>query len=245
MKAGLDKKLYLWGGGYVMRINPDGSDKAGTDTTDAGDPALTAVAANADGTMAISVAHFASRVVVTRPDFTQIGFAGGFYNGDTRYGAPDDVTVGSPSANFYAIDQYRTQIVEVDAKTAKQKNVYPITSSATQNDTIAIGVCETASLFVLHEMPANNFSAVSFDNELKWKRQGIGATMGTGGGSSWHVDPNTCTIYVMSPDNLNITIVDGKTGVISGNVTLQWEMDVKKQRPIVQSECTRCHLRRR
>ena len=165
MKAGLDKKLYLWGGGYVMRINPDGSDKAGTDTTDAGDPTLTAVAANADGTMAISVAHFASRVVVTRPDFTQIGFAGGFYNGDTRYGAPDDVTVGSPSANFYAIDQYRTQIVEVDAKTAKQKNVYPITSSATQNDTIAIGVCETASLFVSHEMPANNFSAVSFDNE--------------------------------------------------------------------------------
>jgi hypothetical protein len=43
MKAGLDKKLYLWGGPYVMRISPDGSGKAGTDTTDTGDPALTAI----------------------------------------------------------------------------------------------------------------------------------------------------------------------------------------------------------
>lgn len=277
MKAGLDKKLYLWGGPYVMRINPDGTSKAGTDTTDAGDPALTGITANAQGTMAISVAHFASRVVVTRPDFTQIGFAGGFFNGDTRYGSPDDVTVGSPSGNFYAIDQYRTQIVEVDSKTAVQKNVYPITSGAKQNATVAIGtfsgqyalplpaepyasryaslcaslwvtcildgagVCEAASLFVLHDQ-YNNFSAVSFDNTLKWTKQGIGAPMGqTGGGSSWHVDPTSCAIYVMSPDNLNMTIIDGKTGTITGNVTLQWEMDVKKQKPIIWSEYACLH----
>ena len=63
----------------------------------------------------------------------------------------------------------------------------------------------------------------------------------TGGGSSWHVDPTSCAIYVMSPDNLNITIIDGKTGTITGNVTLQWEMDVKKQKPIIWSEYTCLH----
>lgn len=228
MKAGLDNKLYLWSNSYVMRINPDGTKKEGTETICPGDPAITGVIANAAGVIGVAVAHFQSRVVVAEPDWTQVGFTGNFYHGDTRYGAPCDVAVGA-SGSFYGVDQYENSIVRVSDKNAQQMDVYSITSTGNFSFSrgIALGVCEANSLFLLHEQDTNNISAVSFNNNLLWKHHGISAPAFVGSSGGWgvvnHVDPVACVMYVMSPNNLNVTVIDGKTGTVTKSIPLQWE----------------------
>ena len=54
MMLGRDGKVYLAGGNYVLRLGRDGNDKLGLQSFEA----LTGAAANADGVLATSNAHF-------------------------------------------------------------------------------------------------------------------------------------------------------------------------------------------
>ena len=215
MKLGLDGKIYLWSNSFVMRINADGTEKEGTDTLTS-DTAITGITANADGLMGISVAHFASRVIIASPDFSAVGYTDGFFHGDTRWGDPSDVAVGAVSGDFYGIDLYRNQIVRVAKSTGNKVNTFEIDSVGNYSmmSSVTFGVCEAAKLFIVHDQMANNVSAVDFTDKLLWSLPHETPQI--------HVDPVTCAVYTQVRQN--ITVIDGKAGKITESFALQGDV---------------------
>lgn len=114
LAVGLDGKVYLVCDdkprGYIMRIEPDGTGKTGSLLPA---EAVTGVAANAQGIIATSHAHFAHRVCLMDPDFKQIGMVNDFLvNDDVQWDSPSDVQAG-PSGDFYAFGANRNRIVRI------------------------------------------------------------------------------------------------------------------------------------
>ena len=68
---------------------------------------VAAVAANANGIIAVGHAHFADCVKLYDPNFNLLATVTGF-NG-SNYDAPADVEVGA-SGNFYGLDQWNNRI---------------------------------------------------------------------------------------------------------------------------------------
>ena len=107
MSVGHDGFVYVASGknnkGFVLRVSRDGKQRFGAQTT----YAITGVAANTDGIVATSNAHFAKAVTVYGPRFQVLGKTGGFTgNDDVGWNAPGSVEAGAQTGEFYGLDQH-------------------------------------------------------------------------------------------------------------------------------------------
>lgn len=168
LAIGLDGNLYLGsphgGGGYVLRISPDGGTRIGGKVG----YSLTAVAANKDGIVATSEAHFAHRTAFWSKDFSPLGHVPDFLVSDAvQWNAPSDICAGE-SGSFYAIDQHRQRILKV---TPPDKLAAAISLEAlgvqSKGATVGLRVDEKNRRF-LAAWPSGTVWAVGFDGKPLW-----------------------------------------------------------------------------
>jgi outer membrane protein assembly factor BamB len=109
LAIGRDGRVYLGSSTYVLRMERDGSGRRGSKVT----YALTMVAANADGIIATSNAHFNHSINLWDRNFAKLGADSDFLVSDlVQWNAPFDVQAGA-SGDFYGMDQSRNRIVRV------------------------------------------------------------------------------------------------------------------------------------
>lgn len=116
MSVGHDGFVYVASGkknkGFVLRVSRDGKQRFGAATT----YAITGVAANTDGIVATSNAHFAKAVTVYGRRFQVLGKTGGFTgNDDVGWNAPGSVETGAKTGEFYGLDQHVNLVRRVSA----------------------------------------------------------------------------------------------------------------------------------
>ena len=227
LAVGRDGKVYLCNGGavggYLMRINRDGSMKMDFSSPSFG--STTGAVVNANGIIAIGTAHFAASVALRKPDFSLYATVSGFTPANS-YDAPSDVTVGA-SGDFYAIDPYVTNGQMIRRINAAGQTVatynYP---SEIITRGVRLKVCEaTKTFYILQLNFAGNFYAVGFDGKIKWSKTladtGI-YTPDIRGFEHLHggfdVD-DTGTLYTMR-ENGNIITKWDTEGKVSGTVPL-------------------------
>ena len=111
LAIGRDGMIHLASGGtpsFVIRLNPESKEKIGSNVG----YALTGVAANADGIVAISNAHFSHRVALFDRSLKEIATVDDFLVNDQEgWDAPSHVEAGS--RDFYGVDQHRNRIVRL------------------------------------------------------------------------------------------------------------------------------------
>ena len=114
--VGLDGNVYFCDenagmSSYLLRLTTTGSQKTGTllATEAAG-----AVAANANGIIAVCHGHVTADVKLYDANFNLLGTASGF-NG-SQYNEPSDVEVGEQTGNFYALDSLNNRIIEISGQ---------------------------------------------------------------------------------------------------------------------------------
>ncbi|HEX2419704.1 MAG TPA: hypothetical protein VHJ83_16515, partial [Micromonosporaceae bacterium] len=96
--------------GCALRVTPDGS----TSLPGTIGYAVTAIAANAEGTVATAEAHFSHRVAFWDNRFAPLGQVDDFLDSDAAgWASPSDIQA-APSGDFYAIDQYRFRVLRVN-----------------------------------------------------------------------------------------------------------------------------------
>lgn len=165
---GLDGNVYLarpnGHGGYVLRLSPEGRVLGGGKVG----YSLTAVAANRDGIVATSEAHFAHRTAFWEKDFTPLGHVPDFLvNDKVQWNAPSDVCAGA-SGNFYAIDQHRSRILKI---TPPDRLVAAISMDRlgleSKGGNVGLRVDENRQRFLL-AWPGGTIWAIGFDGTPLW-----------------------------------------------------------------------------
>jgi len=170
MGVGRDGKVYLCspsgGSGYVIRINRDGTNKSGGVLAT---ESCTAVAANSNGIIAVTHAHFAACAKLYDTSFSNYATVKAFTT--VNYDEPSDVQVGA-SGDFYAIDPANNRVVRFNQQ-GKIVNTYSYPAPV-QGRYMSFRVCEAASLLYFFQGyvnggPAPNpVVAVGFDGLQKW-----------------------------------------------------------------------------
>ena len=149
--VGLDGNVYLCdpdqaGGTYVMRLSTAGANKIGSALpTECGG----AVAANANGIIAVAHGHFADCVKLYDTNFNLLATTTGFNGCD--YDAPGDIEVGA-SGNFYALDQRSNRIVCISGQSGSYGQIlcsYTYPSQSQYNVVATFRVCEATQQFIL------------------------------------------------------------------------------------------------
>jgi len=216
LAVGLDGNIYLGSphgnGGYVLRLSPDGRARTGGKVG----YSLTAVAANRDGVVATSEAHFAHRTAFWGKDFSSLGHVPDFLVSDTvQWNAPSDVCAGE-SGSFYAIDQHRIRILKV---TPPDKLAAAISLDQlgvqSKGATVGLRVDEKQQRFLV-AWPGGTLWAVGFDGKPLWNIKVHPAGEPPGG---FDLSPDG-KVYVISggQETLRIFNTDGKP---AGEVKLQ------------------------
>jgi hypothetical protein len=171
LAVGRDGNIYLGSphgkGGYVLRVSPDGQIRSGGKVG----YSLTAVAANRDGIVATSEAHFAHRTAFWDKGFAPLGHIPDFLvNDQVQWNAPSDVCAGQ-SGSFYAIDQHRLRILKV---TPPDKLVAAISLDRlgvqSNGGNVGLRVDEKRQRFLL-AWPGGTVWAVGFDGKPLWTIQ--------------------------------------------------------------------------
>jgi len=163
MTVGDDGNVYIAGTTYVLRVSRDGKKIGGTV-----ERALTGLAANKDGVLATSNAHFSKSVNLYDSHFIALGSLGGF-TGNDEFGwdGPGTIEAGA-SGDFYALDQHVNRIVRLNAA---GKNVlsYPLVAQgeAARPKPFMMRVSEGTERFYFAIQ--GKILAVGFDGKLKWE----------------------------------------------------------------------------
>ena len=221
MTVGRDGKVYVNSGIYLLRMNPDGTEKIGVQIG----AGLQRVATDTRGNIAaLRTPHRGRHVAFYDVDFGPLGSVGGFLN-DGEYlswGSPSDVQSGE-SGKFYALDQFRARILcmELPGKTIKE---YPLQNTG-QNFTRAepqLGVCESRQRFYI--AVNNQVHAVSFDGKLAWTIPAKVVTSEDG----FDVDDQG-NVYVLNNDTDTIK-VSGPDGKPSESIHLQMSEQLTRGR---------------
>jgi len=180
--VGRDGLLYLprscKPGGYLLRMNPDGTGKTGGPIQYSNN----GVAVNPDGTFIVAECHFAHTAAVYDRNFTRIGAVTDFDN--RNYDAPNHVEVGA-SGDFYATDQHADRIVRI-SPAGKMVTTYSIPRD--QKVIVDFRVCEKTQSFYVWPY-ARPMRCVGFDGKDRFTPQ-------TGPIGGWDVDDSgvLCTI---------------------------------------------------
>ena len=167
VNVGLDGNVYLaygveGGDSYVMRLSPTGANKTGAmiNTEDA-----TGVAANANGIIATSHAHFAHCVNILNSQFALQATQTNFNN--SNYDAPADVEVGA-SGNFYALDQRSNRILEIGGLSSNYGQILNIYNYPAQSNIIgSFRVNEAVQRFILY-VDYETLVSVDFSGVQHW-----------------------------------------------------------------------------
>ncbi len=208
LAVGLDGNIYLGSphgnGGYVLRVSPDGRIRTGGKVG----YALTAVAANRDGIVATSEAHFAHRTAFWGKDFSSLGHVPDFLVSDAvQWNAPSDVCAGE-SGSFYAIDQHRLRILKVTPPD-KLAAAIPLDRLGVQSKgaTVGLRVDEKNQRFLV-AWPGGTVWAVGFNGKPLWNIKIRPAGEPPGG---FDVGPDG-KVYVVSggQETVRIWETDGK-----------------------------------
>ncbi len=210
MTVGRDGRVYLASGGtpsFVMRLDRDGRGKAGISVG----YALTGVAANAEGVLATSHAHFSHKVAIYDKTFKEVVSAEDFLvNDQVGWDAPGHLEAGA--RDFYGLDQHRNRIVRLDA-VGKVLQSYAIPHDPAGSPGLVqdFRVCEKRQAFYLLAR-TGPLRCVGFDGRLRWAINGGVAWSDVGTGGGFDVDEQG-TLYTLAPRGeavLRFAAADGR-----------------------------------
>ncbi|HYE06759.1 MAG TPA: hypothetical protein VEL07_14675, partial [Planctomycetota bacterium] len=190
LSGGHDGHLYLHQPGQttIIRIASDGSRRAYT----ARSPALTAVAAGPDGSIATAHAHFQHRVDVHDAELVPRGGCADFLNDDQAgWISPCDVQAGR-SGDFYAPDNARGRVLRLGPAGAVVATIpLDVLGTAWRADSVRLRVWEGGSLLYIAEDRSGILSAVRFDGTLAWSAPlPLGGNQWDGYAGAFDVDGN-------------------------------------------------------
>jgi len=222
LTVGHDGNIYLANGagdgGYVLRVSADGKERLGGIVG----YALTGVAANGEGVVATSEAHFSHRVAFWGRDFSPLGHVPDFLVSDTvQWNAPSEVEAGL-DGDFYGMDQHRLRILRVRPPD-KLVTSYSLEALGEQSrgGAVAFRVSEPGKRFVT-AWSRGVIHAVSFDGKALWTVQARPAGENMGG---FDLDREGRMYLVSGGDVAKIFDADGKP---AGE--LQLKIDARAQR---------------
>ena len=164
--AGRDERVYLAScatPSFVLRLDRDGRGKVGATVG----YALTGVAANADGVLATSNAHFSHRVALYDRSFKEVVTVDDFLvNDQVGWDAPGHVEAGA--RDFFGLDQHRNRIVRLSAG-GKVLQSYAIPHEPEGNLGLVqdFRVCEKRETFYLLAR-SGPLRCVGFDGRVRW-----------------------------------------------------------------------------
>ena len=164
--AGSDGRVYLASPGtpsYVIRLDRDGRGKVGATVG----YALTGVAANAEGILATSNAHFSHRVALHDRMFKDVVSVDVFLVDDrVGWDAPGNVEAGA--RDFYGLDQHRDRIVRLDqAGKVLRSYAIPRVPEGSPGLVQDFRVCEKREAFYLLAR-SGPLRCVGFDGKVRW-----------------------------------------------------------------------------
>ncbi len=167
MTVGRDGKVYINSGGYLVRMNRDGTQKVGVQIG----AGLNKVAADTRGNFAAPrTPHRHRHVAFHGADFQPLGSVGGFLSGEhMNWSSPSDVQSGE-SGQFYAVDQHRNQILrmELPGRTNAVYSLAGLGVSVVDTEPL-LGVVESLQRFYI--AVNNQIYALGFDGKLAWTIQ--------------------------------------------------------------------------
>ena len=208
--AGRDGRVYLAScatPSFVLRLDRDGRGKVGATVG----YALTGVAANADGVLATSNAHFSHRVALYDRSFKEVVTVDDFLvNDQVGWDAPGHVEAGA--RDFFGLDQHRNRIVRLSAG-GKVLQSYAIPHEPEGNLGLVqdFRVCEQRETFYLLAR-SGPLRCVGFDGRVRWSvntEVSWGEGLNNGG---FDVDEGG-TLYTLGPRGeavLRFAAADGK-----------------------------------
>jgi hypothetical protein len=149
--------------GFVLRLDRDGFHKAGARVA----YALTSAAANADGVLAVSNAHFLHRVALYAHSFEDVVSVADFLVSDqVGWDAPGHVEAGE--RDFYGLDQHRDRILRISADgKVLQSYTFPREPAGNSGLVQDFRVCEKREAFYLLAR-SGPLRCVGFDGKLRW-----------------------------------------------------------------------------
>lgn len=201
--AGRDGRVYLAScatPSFVLRLDRDGRGKVGATVG----YALTGVAANADGVLATSNAHFSHRVALYDRSFKEVVTVDDFLvNDQVGWDAPGHVEAGA--RDFFGLDQHRNRIVRLSAG-GKVLQSYAIPHKPDGNLGLMqdFRVCEQRETFYLLAR-SGPLRCVGFDGRVRW-------SVNTEVNGGFDVDEGG-TLYTLGPRGeavLRFAAADGK-----------------------------------
>ncbi len=221
LTIGRDGFVYIFGTrnnkGYVLRISRDGTNKFGFPTR----YAITGVAANANGVVATSNAHFAKSVNTYDRRGNKLGTVGGF-TGNDKFGwnAPGFIEVGA-SGDFYALDQHVNRVVQVSPDGRLVKS-YPIRADGEPKWgslwTNGFRVSEKDKQF--YYITSHTLRCVGFDGRTRWKMKSqIGGNVWNGFTGGFDLDKDG-RLYVNEGRDPIVHIFDSQ-GKPAGKIELK------------------------
>ena len=163
LAVGRDGRVYLASDRYVLRVEPDGSDRQGHEVT----YSLQMVGANADGVIATANAHFNHAVKLWTRAFQELGSVNDFLVSDqVDWRSPTDVEAGA-SGDFYGLDANRDRIVRV-APPGRMVTTYSLDAIGEDltRKTPQLRVWERGKRFFV--LWGGVLRAVGFDGRLLW-----------------------------------------------------------------------------
>lgn len=220
LSLGRDGQVYVYGGqggnGYVLRIARDGSVKFGFQAV----YAITGVAANTDGVVATSNAHFAKSVNTYSRLGSKLGQVDGFTGNDNvGWDGPGTLEVGS-SGDFFALDQHANRIVRL-SPAGQIIRSYPLRGEGEpawgRLWPYGFRVCEAREQF--YYIVDNQIRCVGFDGRTRWSIDTRIAGDPWGGFSGGFDVLEDGTLYVNHGQEPVVRIVDAQ-GKPLGEVTL-------------------------
>ncbi len=164
MSVGLDGKVYVNSGIYLLRMNPDGTHKIGIQIG----AGLNRVAVDARGNIAAPrTPHRGRHVALYNSKFEELGSVGGFLSDEhLNWASPSDVQVGE-SGDFYAMDQHHNRILQIalPGKVVAEYSLKPTGQDFVDTEP-QLRVVESLKRFYIGG--SSKIYALGFDGTLAW-----------------------------------------------------------------------------
>jgi outer membrane protein assembly factor BamB len=235
LSTGRDGRVYLASGGtpsFVLGLDRDGRGKVGATVG----YALTSAAANADGVVATSNAHFAHKVALYDKTFKDVVSVDDFLvNDQVGWDAPGHVEAGI--CDFFGLDQHRNRIVRLSAGGKVLRSyAIPHQPEGSGGQVEDFRVCEKRETFYLLAR-GGPLRCVGFDGTVRWTVKtevSWGEGLNNGG---FDVDDDG-TLYTLGPYGQTVMRFAGANGERLQPMPLQLD-DIKSE----LSEHPFCDLR--
>ena len=202
-------------GGYMLKMNLDGSGKVGAPMS----YAMSGIAVNQNSVVAISSAHFTRRVTLFDKNLREYGFVNEFLVSDAvGFDAPGAVAVGE-SGDFYAIDQHRNRVLRITPSNRVVGNYTMIAEGEEPYRTNGHKMFVSEKQETFYYRQSGQIRAVGFDGRTKYiYNAGIGGESWSGYNGDFFVDSDG-VLYVIAA-NSNVVVGIDQNGNPFGNAIL-------------------------